>query len=750
VHENEEGEGGGGVAAPVQLEDELEVNVNREEIDAVIEDVLACAGLARLEVTKEKIEALFLSQRISAFSPETICAEVAGRSFFGFDRKIVERDEALLREKGSLGALVAFRIGERRTGSISTERIERYDLSAADPDRVARLKRHADTGCAMPSPRAFRAVATSIPKESGLVKSVSLPLLEKIQDKVLRGKAVVTRANMLSGKYASEGTHLSPMHVVPKPIEGGYTIRPVVNYVDHKGEGDEMKQKVSELYGEQKLTTVLDKIALVNTALTIAELTNRRVVLNHYDVKDAYDQMALIPEQAPEFSYCVRDPVLGLLVVTPISPQMGHPASGAAFGDASYAAVVAIRAATHGSALTTHYVDDVFQASFVGPAVEDKPFEQAAETTVDVLNGIFGEGAVAAAKTVVGATDLVDCGYRFSVGTKGEESVEFSLRGLLKAAAVLCSMGEDGSNGVTLERRLQAQSYGSRLATIYPEVKPLLATLYSMTKGIKPTATNRGARLVLDEPARACIKILKAFLIMLVLDNGSLACRPRRLSSFLPRPLKHQLEYDASLTGGGIIISQADGEGGWIREAVTAFRFPFELVHKESSADEAIVSAASRRKRRKRGNAAMQNSAEFITGLIGLVLLVARGVRDINVKLKGDSKTAIAWARKCSFRSSLVTNAAAIWVRTAAAANVGTEEEEHVSALKNEECDWLSREGVDNPLARFPQLELWPVNGLVAELLALCDPTRVAVGSTAEVFADWMRYEALVAAIVKK
>lgn len=737
----------------VRIEEE-ETEASREEIDALFQDVLACAGEEGLEFKKEDLKALLLSQQVFAFSPQAVCAEVSGRGYVGFDPDLVARDEAKLIELGSVSALVAYRIEEQRDCDVSVQRIERYDVSGADISRVERLKKHANSGVVMPSPAGFEPNPSRFPSESGLVRSLQLPLIEKIEDKVRRNRAVVVRADMLVGELACRNLNLAQMHVVQKPKGSSYTVRPVVNYVDFKGVGDEMKLRVADAFGEQKLTSVLDKVEMINTALAIAKVTYREVVFNHFDLKDAYDLTRLVPEQAPELAYYVTDPRLGRLIIVPSTPQMGHPASGAAFGDLAHVIAAAVSTATLGIALTKNYMDDFLQASFTGPEIGDQVYREAARITLDIFRGIGGENAVAEDKTVMGVKRVTDCGFDFSVEESGLETVAFSKRGLLKAAIALCSMQEDSELGVTLQRRLQAQSYASRLAILYREVKPLLNTLYSFTKGIVPTDSNRNVRMPIDLPGRACIKTLKAFLIMLILDDGKYSCRCRFLSSFLQKPLAYRIEFDASLEAGGIIISTRGEEDAWTRAFVSTFRFPFSLTHMMESVTPVVAQENGKRQRKKRKaqtkklNAAFQNVAEFTTGLVGIALLAERGVRDVNVKLVNDSRTALAWLDKCNFRSSLVTPAASVWVRLSMAANVETRENEHVAGTSlTDSCDWLSREGVDDPLARFPHLELWPVQGAVAELLAACDPTLAAPSSTAQIFANWKRYEALVAAL---
>lgn len=709
--------------------------------------VLECTGDSNLDMTIEDLKALFVSQHCIAKPPHEIRRDVLASGYEGFDENLLLRDEARLREVGSVVALVSLRIDEQRGDLLSVERIRRQDTSSADPVNLARVLEGAEKGFRMPFPAEFVAAPNVFPKVSKLVASLHEPLLQKIQDKVERGRAVVFRASELA-RYPCPFLHMSPLHAVPKGTGDKSTVRPVIDYMDHKSRDMKGWCNSDEYFGPQELAGVLAKIAMINHGLHRAQISGETVVFDHFDLANAYDIPSLVAEQACAFAYTMIDAKLGRLIFVPLSPQMGSPGAPGAFNRVSKLALSVVSKATEHLALTENYVDDFAQVAFEGPGPEDKQFLQAADITVAVLTDLLGPKAVSHSKTVIGTKVMKDCGYLFSVEVKGKECVEFTREGLTKALFVFCSVEDDFTRGVTLWDRVKAQSHGTRLSSLYPQVKPLVPLLYAVTKGIQLSRSTRGIRLVVDEAYQACIRVLKAFYVMLIMDSGKHSCRKRLLSSFLPRPISFLIEYDASLTGGGIFFSKPSvTNNGWERFAVAAFLFPFELVHPEVEvAGGALVKASVLKKRRKRLNSALQNSAEFIVGTVGVALLIERGLQKADVILQGDSKSALSWAQKQRVRSEYALRASTAWMQLTSTAYVAAADTIHVPGVDNGDCDILSRGG--DPTILFPSLQLWPVEGAVAELLDACNPMLPKLTSTREVFASWKQFETLTDKII--
>lgn len=710
--------------------------------DQLLARVMACAGDSKLEVTREDLKAIFLSQEHIRPSSQEICRRVAESGYTGWSLDVLLRDEAKLREVGSVVALVSARIDEQRGDLISAERIKRQDTSMADPENLARVIEGAEQGFRMPFPVGFVAQPDITPSESKLVRSIYLLYSQLIQEKVERRRAVAFRASLLK-EFPCDVLTYSRLHVAEKP--GPPWHRPVIHYLSHMGPEIKETCNSDEFFGPQKYAGVGVKIAMFNAGLAEAKRRNCDLVGSHFDLKDAFDRATLVPEEAPSYAYKMNDPVLGEIIIVPLSPQMGSPGAPGAFNRLSQLTLSVVRKATEGLALTECYVDDFVQVSFSGPGPEDKQYEEAADRTEAVMRDLLGPTVVAEKKTVRGSTVIRDCGYVFSIGVKNEECVEFTPERLRKAAAVFFSMEEEHPLGVTLWNRVKAQSHGTCLTYLYPQMKPLLWALYASTKGgIQLSRSTRQVRLIPSKAFIACVWVLQAFFTMLILDNGKHSCRKRLLASFLPRPIIYVIDFDASLTGGGIIfLKLSESTNEFVRFAVAAFPFPFALVHLEVEVTGgALVSQRTLKRRRKRLNSALQNSAEFIVGTVGMALLIERGLRKADVMLRGDSKTALSWAKRGGgVRSQFAFMASMAFVQLTSTAYVQAADTVHVPGEDNGDCDVLSRGG--DPSVLFPSLARWPVEGAVAELLRACNPTLPELTSSREIFKAWKQFETL-------
>jgi hypothetical protein len=110
------------------------------------------------------------------------------------------------------------------------------------------------------------------------------------------------------------------------------------------------------------------------------------------------------------------------------------------------------------------------------------------------------------------------------------------------------------------------------------------------------------------------------------------------MASFRPRPPDYIVETDASLCGVGII-----------------------LYKKSDSLDTCVGGSAVSIKDFSLGtDSGFQNTAEYIGTTLGILALVKIGVRDVDVLIRGDSTTALAWVTEGRIKDPEAINAAVV------------------------------------------------------------------------------------------
>ena len=90
-------------------------------------------------------------------------------------------------------------------------------------------------------------------------------------------------------------------------------------------------------------------------------------------------------------------------------------------------------------------------------------------------------------------------------------------------------------------------------------------------------------------------------------------------------------------------------------------------------------------------DSSFQNVAEYIGGLIGLLGLIKLGISNVAVEFRGDSLTALSWAKKEKSKGKLVSNAAIVFSLLCIRFGLNVQETTHISGEENWRCDTLSR-----------------------------------------------------------
>lgn len=259
----------------------------------------------------------------------------------------------------------------------------------------------------------------------------------------------------------------------------------------------------------------------------------------------------------------------------------------------------------------------------------------------EVCTTLLGPKAIKEAKTVIadGAEGrgwkATIIGYDFDLKTRritiSAKNIERAFYGFLTV---------DIEAPVTVELMERLSSWASRYATICRMITPFISPLYSAYTWM----TNRNATVLLQSAAKRAIRMIRIFLVLGHIDPEQFArpflCEIARLIRFI-------IEFDASLTGVGIIIFSVD--------IATGAETPVG------------VASVSIEELGFRGVSDNQNLSEFIAATIGVRAVVALGGCDCGIAVRGDSISALSWIEKERFKGKLVSQAAMVYVSQAMA-----------------------------------------------------------------------------------
>jgi len=235
-------------------------------------------------------------------------------------------------------------------------------------------------------------------------------------------------------------------------------------------------------------------------------------------------------------------------------------------------------------------------------------------------------------------------------------------------------------------------SWASRYSTILRVMEPFSKALYAEMTGM----TNRFAFKPLRSiHARLSLWMWRVMLCLLHLDEATFG---RPLDSFREREADVLVEFDASLSGVGVVLSDLRdnrllGCGG--------VSFPFHLEESK-----------------------WQNTAEFVAIIVAIISLVQLGFKGVGIKLKGDSMSALKWGAEERFTSCLCFCAALVFVLLSVAFDIHVVAREHVPGEENIICDALSRGYRPGDLGVAADDTLDLQSEAMREGLRLCDPTR--------------------------
>jgi len=333
------------------------------------------------------------------------------------------------------------------------------------------------------------------------------------------------------------------------------------------------------------------------------------------------------------------------------------------------------------------YVDDINGVSM------DRYMPQASNISVSVVKDLMGDLAHAEHKDEVGKV-LDFIGYEVSIPTA---SVSISQRNFDKVLFGFCSV--DVTKPVAIGVLEKLCSWSARYTLVLRVLRPITTILYAEKKGL---GRNKKVTVMLSPLGRVGVYVWRAVLVLLKLRHDTFS---RSFQSFRTVAPTYQIEYDASLTGIGIIIRKLsdydplDPVSGII--GVTGIRFPFDLGQ----------------------DSKYQNTCEYIGATLGLSMLAKLGVTKQTVKLKGDSMSSLKWGRKGLFKGSLSRRATFVHMLSSVQFDLLVGETEHIEGIRHIWCDGLSRGKTPHELG-IPDGSWIDVSSdaVMMSLIELCDP----------------------------
>ena len=327
-------------------------------------------------------------------------------------------------------------------------------------------------------------------------------------------------------------------------------------------------------------------------------------------------------------------------------------------------------------------------------------------TICEVVELLLGPDAVEWKKWFFGRK-LVMIGWKVDLDSR---LVSLSHKNLMKVAYGFTITDLDQPVKVRWVTKLA--SWSSRYTQILRALHPCTVSLFAQIAGMQ----NMEATMEWKEDARVAVLIWRAALVLLHLYETEYSLP---LEFFRVMILAYEVEYDASLTGlGFLLFSLRDG----MRDQLIGCGevvFPFDCK-KESD---------------------YQNTCEFIGVLLGLLSLAQRGIRNVSLRLCGDSKTSLTWGLDGHFRGKLCLKAALVYILASMLFNIVVIDAVHIPGVENVICDLLSRQkttaqalGIDYRLVT----DLSHTSALYS-LLVLVDPTSPQLLNSEEDFCTFWR-----------
>jgi len=446
---------------------------------------------------------------------------------------------------------------------------------------------------------------------------------------------------------------------------------------------DEVKAMIDDRWGQITHPTIN---RLAQMILRVAATHGwDKILLYKMDLRGAFSLLKIRPEDVGLCAFELTDG-LTLLHTTGWFGWTGMPGT---FQVVTRVIVSTVREHPTFSGEVDMFVDDV-----LGVCLDD-------DTPANLLlvekvaTGVLGSDAVEGTKTDFGrALDWI--GWRINLDSRTVSVARHNMLKTLYGFFVI-----DTTARARLKDLQTLASWSARYSMICRYMRPHTSTLFDALKVYKGR-TN--IALPLSVEVIVCIQLWRACLSLLDLQEARFA---RDLLSFNPGQPKLCIEFDASLTGIGIIVNIISPEGTEHPWKALAWPLPYAL----------------------HGDASFQNSVEFIAIVVGFAGIARAGVRKTDIAIRGDNQSSLAWALQESFRSPKARNAGIVYTFLGIEFDLRTSSANHIAGVSNIVADsWSRAYSRPQSLGYNDRDLLFPDDDhVLPTLLSLMDPTHLAL-----------------------
>ena len=489
--------------------------------------------------------------------------------------------------------------------------------------------------------------------------------------------------------------------------------RPITNGSGRRGmppttfpNGPLTKARAEAKYGAINHPTIADAARLITRFQTLRGVPTHRLRIWKFDIAAAFPKLSYDPTQVPYVGVELRNKVCMFF----LAGVFGLTSMPFAFNVVTQAVVWELNhSVIKGSML--QYVDDGFVVSL------DTEEEYDVAATLAFLRALLGPDAVALPKLErAPAFDFLGFHVDLPRGL-----VSLSERNVLKSLYAFGNVNLSPGVAVPVKTMERLASLASRFGSVCPTVRPYTRALYASYRGRKHMQM-----VLLQDQHRVVVHLFKHMFVLVGLHAPYFA---RSFASFCESSPHWVGEFDASLSGVGIIWFAVDTHG---REHPAAY----------SSVDITCLGFGE--------DSQYQNTAEYLATLLCLQGLLQLNVTAAPIALRGDSVSALTWAKKGSVRSDHALRAAALWAQVATMARMHVTSITHLTHDQNQRTDILSRAGSWEEVLTADRLHFGGL--LPAEvpflplrtfpLLHVVDPSRPLASNADfdEFFADCLGY----------
>ena len=305
------------------------------------------------------------------------------------------------------------------------------------------------------------------------------------------------------------------------------------------------------------------------------------------DLRGAYTLLSFRPEDAGLFGM----ELTGDLIYLQICGIFGWSSTPAAFQVVTRALKWEFKSLL--TSYTEMYVDDVIGVCFAENVATD--IKEATRICLSLL----GPKSVATDKTETGTRlEIIGC-----VVDLDTMRVSIARENFLSAIHGFLSI--DLYESARLKTMQKLASWGSRYGRICRLMRPFCGALNRATIGRR----DRHATFLLEEETKCAIRCWRVMLFLVGYDETQFT---RSLDSFDTRPAVYIVEFDASLTGAGVLVYQ-----------------------RIDSVEECVAATAMDLRGLNFGtDSSFQNTAEYIGAIIGILCLLKLGVSNEDIELR--------------------------------------------------------------------------------------------------------------------